>query len=114
MIEFIRYLIYGHIPCIFYETTGLYCPGCGGTRATKALLRGEVIRSFRYHPFVLYAFLALILYFVILLKYRVDRKYKPDIAFISVLVYTGLGIILINWGVKDYFLFFHNIDLLRF
>lgn len=27
------------IPCLFYELTGLYCPGCGNTRAAVALWR---------------------------------------------------------------------------
>ena len=41
-------------PCVFHKWTGYYCPGCGGTRAVKALLRGDVIGSFFYHPVVLY------------------------------------------------------------
>ena len=36
-------------PCVFHKWTGYYCPGCGGTRAVKALLRGDVIGSFFYH-----------------------------------------------------------------
>src|SRR5512138_2851634 len=28
--------------CLFYKTTGLLCPGCGGLRATHQLLHGHV------------------------------------------------------------------------
>ncbi|MBQ2106068.1 MAG: DUF2752 domain-containing protein, partial [Lachnospiraceae bacterium] len=31
----------GQMPCVVQELTGLYCPGCGGTRALKALLKGD-------------------------------------------------------------------------
>lgn len=41
-------------PCMFLKLTGLYCPGCGGTRAVVALLRGKIFTSFLYHPFVPY------------------------------------------------------------
>lgn len=42
-------------PCMLHKLTGLYCPGCGGTRAFMALFRGRPIISFLYHPLVLYA-----------------------------------------------------------
>ncbi|MBA4849674.1 DUF2752 domain-containing protein [Emticicia sp. BO119] len=31
-----------NMQCIFYKTTGLYCPGCGGQRAFHALLHGHM------------------------------------------------------------------------
>lgn len=42
-------------PCILHHFTGLYCPGCGGTRAALALLHGQLLKSLYYHPLVLYA-----------------------------------------------------------
>ena len=47
--------ILGRQPCMMQKLTGLYCPGCGGTRAVRALLAGHPLQSFLYHPFVLYA-----------------------------------------------------------
>jgi len=30
------------LPCAFHQLTHLYCPGCGATRATWALIRGDI------------------------------------------------------------------------
>lgn len=42
-------------PCMFHEITGLYCPGCGGTRAVKAFFVGHIVKSFLYNPVVFYS-----------------------------------------------------------
>lgn len=39
--------------CKFYEKTGYYCPGCGGTRALRLCLQGHFLKSLKYHPAVL-------------------------------------------------------------
>ena len=38
--------------CWVLEHFGVYCPGCGGTRAVEALGRGEILRSLYFHPAV--------------------------------------------------------------
>jgi hypothetical protein len=35
--------------CPFHELTGLWCPGCGATRATCALARGDVVDAIRHN-----------------------------------------------------------------
>ena len=37
-------------PCIFYQLTELYCPGCGTGRSLLALLRLDIYAAFRYQP----------------------------------------------------------------
>lgn len=37
--------------CPFRRLTGVPCPGCGMTRSGANLVRGDVGRAFRYHPF---------------------------------------------------------------
>ena len=39
--------------CVFRALTGLYCPGCGGTRAVTEMLHGRLLSSLYYHPAVL-------------------------------------------------------------
>jgi len=50
-----NYLLNLMPPCLLHEFTGLYCPGCGGTRAFVALIHGQFLKSVYYHPLVLYA-----------------------------------------------------------
>ncbi len=38
-------------PCVFHSLTGLYCPGCGGTRAAILLLRGDIPGAIRMNVF---------------------------------------------------------------
>ncbi len=38
--------------CALSRVTHLYCPGCGGTRAVAALLRGDLVRCLRANPLV--------------------------------------------------------------
>ena len=41
-----------HLPaCPLHELTGLWCPGCGLTRATHAVLRGDIGAAFGYNLF---------------------------------------------------------------
>ena len=39
--------------CVFRETTGWNCAGCGGTRAAYALTQGDVATAFRKNPLLL-------------------------------------------------------------
>lgn len=41
--------------CWLYAATGLWCPGCGGTRAVHSLLHGDVAAAFSYNPLFMVA-----------------------------------------------------------
>jgi hypothetical protein len=79
-----------YIPCIIYETTGLYCPGCGNTRALHALVHldfwGAIQNNLLFIPlFALLFWLLLGEYLKLLLGRRVlwvPKKYP--LAFIIV------------------------------
>lgn len=44
----------GLVPCFFHLLTGLYCIGCGATRALAALLRGDLAAACSYNVFMLF------------------------------------------------------------
>ncbi|HUD69233.1 MAG TPA: DUF2752 domain-containing protein [Acidimicrobiales bacterium] len=46
--------------CPFHELTGLWCPGCGSTRAACALSQGNVFEAFRHNVLFLPALATLV------------------------------------------------------
>jgi hypothetical protein len=47
-------------PCAFHTATGLWCPGCGLTRATHHLLHGDIVGALSSNVFTPFALIAII------------------------------------------------------
>ncbi|NEZ41014.1 DUF2752 domain-containing protein [Paenibacillus alvei] len=75
------------IPCFFYEFTGLYCPGCGLTRALASLLRIDIYQSFRLNA------LLYIIPPVYLLAYVLGGKYKTSLLWALLVIALGYGVL---------------------
>jgi hypothetical protein len=103
----------GQMPCVFQELTGLYCPGCGGTRAVKALMKGNVITSFLYHPLVIYVVLVAAVFAFSYIIYAKTKNPKFRLYFDNKYAYIGIGIIVVNFVIKNYYLMFEATDLLQ-
>ena len=86
--------------CAFEKVTGLYCPGCGGTRAVIALFQGHPIKSFLFHPAVPYTFVVYCVFMIrmFLLKHFGIGKEKDGR--IVPFVFIGIAIVLVQWIVK--------------
>ncbi len=92
-------------PCMLHQLTGLYCPGCGGTRAVMALMEGRWVSSFFYHPVVLYSFL-LAAYFMVTnsLQFMSRHKWKIGMRYRDRYLYLMIGILGVNWVVQNLFI----------
>lgn len=107
----IRLLAY-YPPCAFHLLTGWYCPGCGGTRAVRALLHGRLLLSLRLHPFVPYTFLLGTIFMVSQTIVRFSHgKIKTVMHFRMIYLWIGLAIILINCIVQNTLLIRYGIRL---
>lgn len=100
------------LPCLFHLITGLYCPGCGGTRAVKYLLDGNIGKSIQYHPLVFYMVLVAALEGLGLGVETLAKRPRPHYRRCEIWLYIGIAVILVNWGVKNYMLAVRGLDLL--
>jgi len=68
-------------PCVFHTITGLYCAGCGSTRAIHHLLHGRILRAFSYNPLVVILLIPLGLYILNHLRFVLwGKKWRtPEI-----------------------------------
>lgn len=103
----------GRIPCLFHELTGFYCPGCGGTRALKALLGGHPLLSILYHPLVFYCALVALGFSVSYGIYWRTKNPRFRLYLENGFVYVGIGITVANFILKNYLLAVRGIDLLE-
>lgn len=70
----------GFLPCPFRALTGWWCPGCGLTRATHHLLRGDVTQAFRYHAFVVIVLASIVVAWVAWFRRRLAEHRRPVVA----------------------------------
>jgi hypothetical protein len=75
-------------PCTFYYMTGLYCPGCGTTRAVHQLLHGHLAAAMALNPLML---ASLPVMAVLLVRPRFAAK--PWVAWTAFVVVVAFGIL---------------------
>lgn len=105
MIEFIK-TVFGE--CGIRTRFGIYCPGCGGTRAVEAFLSGEILQSLKFNPIVL-LFLADIVLTIAVAVVGVLKKERNYKISRIILVY--------NWAILAFFAIYfvlRNVLLVKF
>ena len=88
--------------CYLYRLTGYYCPGCGGTRAIRALMHGHVLSGLRMHLFVVYTVFMMFLFLsTYTLHYVFPERSFPRLRLRPLYFYAAIALILINWILKN-------------
>lgn len=89
-------------PCLFHLITGYYCPGCGGTRALRALFDGHLIQSAWYHPFVPYA---AAVYLCFMTTQTIERtshgRFQIGMRYHNGFVWAAAALIIVNFLIKN-------------
>lgn len=88
-------------PCWFHELTGLYCAGCGITRASHSFLNGDIEKAFDYN--VLFPLLLVIITMwivkivgIFFYKKTVKLTYKPKWFYWTIYILIGVFFLLRN------------------
>lgn len=99
--------------CVFHYVTGLYCPGCGGTRAVLALMHGKLWRSFGFHPVVPYTACVGGWFMISQTIERITKGRVPvGMHFREIYLWIALVLVVANCLVKNIALLVFHTDLL--
>jgi hypothetical protein len=89
-----------HLPaCPLYALTGLWCPGCGLTRATHAALRGHLGAAFGYNLFFPVFIAAIALAWFEWLRGSLRRRPLRLLTRLPLWAPLALGVVFIAYGV---------------
>ena len=87
-------------PCLFNKVTGLCCPGCGGTRAMRALLHGEIIKCLYDYPPLRFGIIVYVIFMIRCTMYMFFGIKKSRDGAVVKYMYIFVALMLIQWVVK--------------
>ncbi len=77
--------------CKFHIVTGLYCMGCGATRAFNALIHFKLLKALQYNPSIPIGAFLFIIYEITIIFYLIKRKPRP-VLIKSWMIWTFFGL----------------------
>ena len=93
--------IEGKLNCMFLKTTGLPCPGCGGTRSVVYLFQGKIFKSLICNPTVIFAVFEYIHFMALYFwRYHISKNIEIKKIRVDYYVYVLIGVIIIQWITK--------------
>ncbi len=95
-------------PCVWYNVFQVYCPGCGGTRAVESLMHGEFVKSFLYHPAVLYTVILVVIYMLSHTLHILTKGKVKVMLFKAWYLYSIIVVIMLQCLIKNAFVLWGN------
>lgn len=89
------------VPCFFSNVLGIYCPGCGGTRAVYALMHGRFLESIWCHPLVFYGAVIGGGFMLTQGLHRLGIKYIKPWKYHDWYLYGAMAVLVCNFLVKN-------------
>jgi len=81
------------IPCVFFELTGIYCPGCGATRAITSLIKLNFYQALRYNMLIIILLVFSIIYYAYKYILKSEKKLPNYIWYILLIITILFGIL---------------------
>jgi hypothetical protein len=84
--------------CLFHKLTGLNCPGCGATRATRALLHGQFLRALHDNALFVFALAVAAIWGIFFLAGKIKNpgarlNVPPNFLWAFLILALGFGVL---------------------
>ena len=89
------------MPCFFDKVLGIYCAGCGGTRALTALVHGRLLKAVWYHPLIPYLAVVGGGFMLTQGMERLGIRQVRGWRYHAWYLYAAIGLIVLNFIVKN-------------
>ena len=87
--------------CPLFATTGLYCPGCGTSRALHQILHGNLSAAFRLNPLMVLLLPPVAYGLLGACVRRFSRRRLPTIVLPAVWIWALLGVVVLYWVLRN-------------
>lgn len=91
---------YELLECSLMSTMGIPCPGCGGTRSIKSLLRGDIISSLYYNAFATYSIIVYAVFFVSHTLEKISGGRIKGIKFRMIYIWIAIVVLVVQYILK--------------